>query len=74
MGADEIEAMRLGQFRATVTKIGIAANRVHGLVELVAVNQRVIGSGLDLMPGDVESVGRHVDFVGPFHGAIGYVG
>ncbi len=36
MGADEIEAMRLGQFRATVAEIGIVANRLHGLVELVA--------------------------------------
>src|ERR1035437_2870887 len=42
MGADEIEAMRLGQFRATVAEIGIVANRFHSLVELVAVNQQLV--------------------------------
>lgn len=44
MGADKIEAMRLGQFRAAVAEIGIVANRLHGLVELVAVNQQLVSA------------------------------
>ena len=55
MGADEIEAMRLGQFRATVAEIGIVANRLHGLVKLVTVNQQLVST--PVLAGVAEDAG-----------------
>lgn len=56
MGADEIEAMRLGQFRATVAEIGIVANCLHGLVKLVAVNQQLVST--PILAGVAEDAGN----------------